>query len=656
MSYGAILEWKRSLLNIKRLQDAPGTITIRKIGMTIIAFVRLDDVDDHLLGAMKWYELPLNKVSNAELVLYIPHLPGKLFKDLGDVNPVSMSYTGKLHFQINDEALRRQLRAIRKSQNSKAGMSKWIPLLLNQEPTKLPDIDLLDGIPQDVVEKARAKLLSLMDWNDQRAAFAFHHRTKGGCLLIEGYPGCEKTTVLADMGIFLSECGFKVLLVGSSNAAVEALTRELRNLDHELDYIYIRHGVAERQCLTTAYLANDTAVYGSFGAHADHIMPGLKAMESFRDRRSEGHTAHTVFKHVERRCSRALNTGDSFPIDIANYSGQTPGEEQEDAFAIALTRESENMFNKAYSAISALVIEESQILTCTNNLAGSDIVRKNFTKYAHRTIVIADEDGQANEPDAIIPLIGIDNAPSVVGTIRGGDRHQLPPFSLSASESPGYNEFGDQKARSLFDRLRRAGFPAATIGHQHRMNPRLSRFPSKFTYAGYLTDDPNLQCPDIQPFDLRLLGLDVSNGFVQPNHETSPRTIAGNVIVVMSLIEHLLATDALAEYTCTIVTPYASQKRRYVYCMLAVSKGLDLPYEKCPTVSTIDGMQGREADIIILDWVVTDRDQLCFTSQNRRANAALTRARQCLITVAHGGLLDEEKGVANDSGLCRPRF
>jgi DNA replication protein DnaC len=141
-----------------------------------------------------------------------------------------------LHFQINDEALRRQLRALRKSQNSKAGMSEWIPSLLNQEPTRLPDIDLLDGSPQDVVEKARAKLLSLMDWNDhQRAASAFLHRTKGGCLLIEGYPGWGETTVLAAMGIFLSECGFKVLLVSSSNAAVEALTRELSNLDHELD-------------------------------------------------------------------------------------------------------------------------------------------------------------------------------------------------------------------------------------------------------------------------------------------------------------------------------------------------------------------------------------------------------------------------------------
>jgi hypothetical protein len=53
-----------------------------------------------------------------------------------------------------------------------------------------------------------------------------------------------------------------------------------------------------------------------------------------------------------------------------------------------------------------------------------------------------------------------------------------------------------------------------------------------------------LQCPDMQPFGPRLLGLDVSNGVVETNHQTSLRANAGNVIVVMSLIKHLLATVA----------------------------------------------------------------------------------------------------------------
>jgi hypothetical protein len=178
------------------------------------------------------------------------------------------------------------------------------------------------------------------------------------------------------MGIFLLEHRFKVLLMGLSNTAMEALTWELNNLYYKLDYIHIRRGVAERQCLATAYLVEDTVVYKSLGAHVDYILPGLKAMESFWD------TTHTIFNHVKRWCSRALNTSDSFLINITNHSGQTPGEEQEDAFAIvcnslaapkmetynvsceisvnrALTRESEKIFNKAYLAVLALVIEES---------------------------------------------------------------------------------------------------------------------------------------------------------------------------------------------------------------------------------------------------------------------------------------------------------
>ncbi|KAL2785173.1 hypothetical protein BJX66DRAFT_67625 [Aspergillus keveii] len=115
---------------------------------------------------------------------------------------------------------------------------------------------------------------------------------KEAAFLLKGTPEVGKLPFLAAMGILLSECGFEVLLVGSSNAAVEALTRELSNLDRELDYIHVRRGVAERQCLTTANLENGTGLYESLGAHPDHILPGLKAVKKSRDRSSEGDTVH----------------------------------------------------------------------------------------------------------------------------------------------------------------------------------------------------------------------------------------------------------------------------------------------------------------------------------------------------------------------------
>lgn len=99
----------------------------------------------------------------------------------------------------------------------------------------------------------------------------------------------------------------------------------------------------------------------------------------------------------------------------------------------------------------------------------------------------------------LIPLITPNKQKLILGTIRGGDQQQLPPLSITASEVPGYNEFGYQMGRSLFDRLRRSQFPFTLVSEQHRMHPRLSRFPSEFTYNGRMTNDPVVHSVSVGP-------------------------------------------------------------------------------------------------------------------------------------------------------------
>jgi hypothetical protein len=58
--------------------------------------------------------------------------------------------------------------------------------------------------------------------------------------------------------------------------------------------------------------------------------------------------------------------------------------------------------------------------------------------------------------------------------------------------------------------------------------------------------------------------------------------------------------------------------------IVPLQKGKDMV-----SVFMVDGMQGNQADIVIVDWFVTS-GELCdlgFTSDNRCANVALTRAR-----------------------------
>ncbi|RHZ52506.1 hypothetical protein CDV55_104431 [Aspergillus turcosus] len=55
-------------------------------------------------------------------------------------------------------------------------------------------------------------------------------------------------------------------------------------------------------------------------------------------------------------------------------------------------------------------------------------------------------------------------------------------------------------------------------------------------------------------------------------------------------------------------------------------------------LSSWNSHRGAEANIVIVDWVVTSGEPsgLGFASDNRRANVALTRARACFIVVVDG--------------------
>jgi superfamily I DNA and/or RNA helicase len=83
---------------------------------------------------------------------------------------------------------------------------------------------------------------------------------------------------------------------------------------------------------------------------------------------------------------------------------------------------------------------------------------------------------------------------------------------------------------------------------------------------------------------------------------------------------------------------YVHQKKAYINVLLNLSRKLDIAWEEMVSVFTVDEMQGNQADIIIVDWIVTSGElrDLGFASDNSRANVALTRAHACLIVVANG--------------------
>lgn len=72
---------------------------------------------------------------------------------------------------------------------------------------------------------------------------------------------------------------------------------------------------------------------------------------------------------------------------------------------------------------------DSKIILCTNQLATSDLILQNFGHEANGIVIIADEDEQALEPTAWIPVTLLRNAERVKAVLRFGR-----PTSATTSE------------------------------------------------------------------------------------------------------------------------------------------------------------------------------------------------------------------------------
>ncbi|OJI80648.1 hypothetical protein ASPTUDRAFT_937671 [Aspergillus tubingensis CBS 134.48] len=348
-------------------------------------------------------------------------------------------------------------------------------------------------------------------------AFRSLRLTKAGCSLLEGYSDCSKITVLTAIAIFLYNCGLNVLLLGASNTAVDILMDQLTAL-HSIHYEKYTESLNAGEKLPL------------------NLAPGAKRYDTVVP---DG--IINLNKYDIQNAYEVVNNYLSKPKDPR----LGPSSPEEDAKWLA----KETAFKKYWDTIGELVVQDASIVAYTHNLAGTPIVRRNLGANRKKIVIIADEDGQALEPDVLIPLVSLDRPGDVLGTIRG----------VTASEVPGYNEFGYQMGRSLFDRLRRSQFPFTLVSEQLRMQPRLSKSPSAFTYYGKMTDDPSVQSisidtkfldalldwiktrvPDVNfKSGMELIGVNVMDGETVVNDRTRSRSNLANVTIFDVDPEHI---------------------------------------------------------------------------------------------------------------------
>ncbi|CBN79685.1 Presumed helicase required for RNA polymerase II transcription termination and processing of RNAs [Ectocarpus siliculosus] len=299
--------------------------------------------------------------------------------------------------------------------------------------------------------------------------------------------------------------------------------------------------------------------------------------------------------------------------------------------------------------------------------------------------VIVDEACQATEPSTLIPLsLGCKRL------ILVGDPRQLPATVISQRAARLNLEV------SLFERLERAGYPVHMLTVQYRMHPEIRAFPSARFYNGRLTDAPCVrdqaaipaQSPSSETTALPPLGpcfppfllVDVSSGSERRAGSSyqNPREAS----FVSAFLARLVASglrsgrgvkagggggDGTAAgggqdreksgvVRVGVITPYRGQ----VHCIQQELSGgggggggrrLKGGVEDGGVdaeVSTVDGFQGKEVDVVLFSCVRAPSSGggggggIGFLADQRRMNVALTRARRSLVVLGNVGRLSSD--------------
>lgn len=279
----------------------------------------------------------------------------------------------------------------------------------------------------------------------------------------------------------------------------------------------------------------------------------------------------------------------------------------------------------------------SKIMISTNvtNTTGSNANTNNNISSDFDAVII-DEACQASDPSTLIPL---KYNPTSVFLV--GDPKQLPVTVLSQP-----TEF---YSRSLFQRLQQNGWPVDLLNIQYRMHEEIARFPSASFYNGLLKAGTSVlqRKPKVWHTEHKCFPP-----FLVWNCD-GQMTRYGNGGIVnraeIDFIERLLVEfehkfgHVLDTLEVGVISFYNEQT---ILLRDRIEKNAQLRKMKQHIqVSSVDGFQGAEKDIIILSCVRSfmgnqrknhsGSTNIGFLFDSRRLNVALTRARHSLWIVGN---------------------
>lgn len=248
---------------------------------------------------------------------------------------------------------------------------------------------------------------------------------------------------------------------------------------------------------------------------------------------------------------------------------------------------------------------------------------------------------QAAEPCAIIPLVR--GARQVVLV---GDHRQLGPLAASPQAS------AQGLSVSLFERLLACGVQPLLLQQQYRMHPAIAAWPSAHFYQSKLLSALDASCFQVPaPLEgpvsfVHVEGRDRLSGASRRNEPEARRAV--------QLVGALLAGGEVGGEGIGVVAMYRAQAQLIRALLQEAASGAGAGAAGAAgngtawqqvEVSTVDGFQGREKEVILVSTVRLGC--LGFVGDERRLNVALTRPRRGLVVLGHRQTLAQSAAWAS---------